>query len=476
MAETINAPAPATVPPAPARKHIRVKASQLGHILATIRYVESRGDYTAPPNKGNASGAYQFIARTWGGYAGYAHAYLAPPEVQDERAAADVMEFLERWDHDVSMIPVMWYYPAAARDLSLMDVVPVPSAGNVLTVREYQTRWLGVFSFLAGQPLPPTLSAEERRARAGLPPELPGRDESSVAIAYPVLGPSRVAVPECDASDPPADGPDPSLFADAGLCDEQAPGVVFGVQLQPVLAVADGVITAIDDDPGSDRPISVDVTDVTGRRFVHAGFNDDTPGTDDGAAPDHLRLSGLVHIGATVRAGQVLGFMGNSATLPLGIRAEVPTDATVTIDPDAVAPHVRISVFEIDGTPVDAFGPLIDALFRQTCTVATGPWAMPANGSGHRPTTVETTDNDRTIDSEWVIDERGRVTSTGWAAMINPHDGCTYAPAEAHGPGAAGSNEVPLTWLVPIDLPTSIWVRLAVEEQGRPLPGLVRRG
>jgi hypothetical protein len=370
---------------------------------------------------------------------------------------------------------VLWYYPQAALDPTLMDVVPLPSAGNVLTIREYQTRWLGIFSFISGQPVPPTLTAADRRARAGLPPKLPGADEVSIAIAYPVLGPSRVAVPECDASDPPDEGPDPSIYASAGLCDEQPPGIVFGVQLQPVLAVADGVVTAVRDDPASDDPISVVVTDVTGRSYIHSGFNDDSPGTDDNAAPSHLRLSGLARVGSTVRAGQVLGFMGNSEPLPLGIRASVPTDATVSIDPDAVAPHIRISIVEIDGTPVDALGPLIDAMFRQTCTVATGPWAMPANGTGHRVRTIETTDNDRTIDSEWVIGESGRVTSAGWAAMINPHDGCAFAPSEPHGPDAAGSNDVPLNWLVAIDVPTAIWVKLAADEAAFSSPAILLR-
>lgn len=469
------APAPATtttttkpaLPAAPPARNIPVSADRIEHILATIRYLESRGDYLAPPNKGNASGAYQFIGSTWANYGGYAHAYLAPPEVQDERARLDVEMFLTRWNYDVSMIPVMWYYPAASKNWALMDIVPVPSAGNVLTIREYQTRWLGIFSFLSGQPLPPVLTEADRRARAGLPPELPDTADGVTAIAYPVLGPSRVAVPECDASDPPDRGPDPSLYTSAGLCAEQAPGVVFGVQLQPVLAVAHGVVTAVHDDPGSGDPISVVVTDVTGRRYIHSGFNDDNPGTDDGSAPYHLRLSGLARVGLTVRAGQVLGFMGNSEPLPLGIRAEVPTDATVSIDPDAVAPHIKISIVEIDGTPVDAFGPLIDALFRQTCSVAIGPWAMPPNGEGNWPVTIETTDNDRTIDSEWVIGGAGRVTATGWAAMINPHDGCPYAPAEPHGPLAAGSNNVPLNWLVPIDVPTSIWVQLAAENAAR---------
>ena len=148
VAGTSPDPVPTTLAPpttpAPAAQQVIAYPSQIANILATIRYLESRGDYLAAPNKGRASGAYQFITSTWDNYGGYKDAYLAPPEVQDERAAADVNRFLAQWNNDVSMIPVMWYYPKASRDVSLMDIIPVPSAGNVLTVREYQQRWLAV--------------------------------------------------------------------------------------------------------------------------------------------------------------------------------------------------------------------------------------------------------------------------------------------------------------------------------------------
>ncbi len=465
---SIPAPAPA---PAPAATNVTVYPGQLGHILATIRYMESRGNYTIAPNRGNASGAYQFIQSTWNGYGGYSHAYLAPPWVQDERAAADVNRFLAQWNNDVSMIPVMWYYPRAATTPALMDVVPVPSAGNVLTIREYQQRWLAVFSFISGKPIPQPLTQADVYARAGLPPTVPPPVVAQVdpesdpteevatpapslaAVTFPVLGPSRVAAPDCDQ---------PTAAA-AGLCSETAPGIVFGVKLQPVLAVHDGVVTAVVDTPG--RPISVTVTDVNGRSYTLSGFNDDNPGTDDGSAPSHLRLSALAKIGGSVKAGQVIGFMGDSDPLPLDVRADVPTDRTIQLAPDAVAPHIRLTITELDGTPLDAYGPVIDALFRQTCSVAIGPWIVPANGSGHDVVTIETTDNDRDIDSEWVITSTGQVTASGWAAMIYPLEACAFAPPDAHGPGAAGFASVSLDWILPIDLPTAIWVELAVRDR-----------
>jgi hypothetical protein len=464
-----------TVAPAPAPQQVIAYPSQMANILATIRYLESRGDYTAPLNKGRASGAYQFITSTWDNYGGYPNAFLAPPEVQDERAAADVTKFLAQWNNDVSMVPVMWYYPRASREAELMDIVPVPSAGNVLTVREYQQRWLGVWAFLSGQPIPPTLTVEARAARMGFAPELappvaidPSTPaiERTATVAFPVLGPTRLAAPECGDAEDAAEGAGANGSAAeiraAGLCAEEAPSIIFGVKMQPVLAVADGVITDVRDEPGT--TISVTITDAVGRSYELAGFNDDNPGTNDGEAPAHLRLTNMANVGQSVRAGQVLGFMGDSSPLPVGIRSDVPTDATVQIPTDAVAPHIRLTIVDLDGTPVDAYGPVLDALFRQACSVGIGPWSGVPAGPGLQAVTTETTDDNRKIDSEWVVTETGEVNASGWAAMIYPNEGCGWAPPEKRGPGAGGPTTAPVSWLAPIDLPTSIWIDLAVRD------------
>ena len=117
---------------------------ELAAILDTIRTIESGGDYTAPKNRGGASGAYQYVDSTWADYEGYDSAHLAPPEIQDARATTDVQRILATYG-DVAFVPIVWYWPVAARDSDQLDIVPMPNAGNTLTVREYQQRWLAVY-------------------------------------------------------------------------------------------------------------------------------------------------------------------------------------------------------------------------------------------------------------------------------------------------------------------------------------------
>lgn len=115
-------------------------------ILATIRQLESGGDYTARAAGSSASGAYQFLDSSWASYGGYTRAYLAPPAIQDAKAAEYATSILAANDNDPASVPVAWYIghipPPGSPE---WDTVPAPGAGNRLTPREYQTKWMDVY-------------------------------------------------------------------------------------------------------------------------------------------------------------------------------------------------------------------------------------------------------------------------------------------------------------------------------------------
>jgi hypothetical protein len=115
----------------------------LSKFMAAIRSVESGGNYKAigpPTDWGRATGAYQFIDSTWGGYKGYRSAYLAPKAVQDARAEQLMSGYykeFKRWD----LVAVAWHGgPGAARraqrDPAYMRQI---SDGN-LTTSQYVDR------------------------------------------------------------------------------------------------------------------------------------------------------------------------------------------------------------------------------------------------------------------------------------------------------------------------------------------------
>jgi hypothetical protein len=118
--------------------------AELGAILATIRTLESGGDYSAESSSSTASGAYQFLDTTWGGYGGYPRAKDAPPAAQDAAALELANRILAANNGDVATVPVSWYLGHVPVGTE-WDTVPA-APGNTLTPREYQARWLQIYS------------------------------------------------------------------------------------------------------------------------------------------------------------------------------------------------------------------------------------------------------------------------------------------------------------------------------------------
>lgn len=106
-------------------------------VMAAIRQVESSNDYQIRNNVSTASGAYQIIDSTWGGYEGYERAYLAPPSVQDKRARELMEKQLTKVDNDPDLLAAWWFLGRVPRGVE-WDIAP---ASNPITPRQYVERF-----------------------------------------------------------------------------------------------------------------------------------------------------------------------------------------------------------------------------------------------------------------------------------------------------------------------------------------------
>ena len=111
-------------------------------IRDAIGMAESGGDYVAQNPKSSASGKYQYIESTWGGYGGYATAKEAPPEVQDQRALEDVQASLEKYQNDPEKVIAAHYYPKWADDKSKWDTPPVSGSPTIRQYVDYVMNYL----------------------------------------------------------------------------------------------------------------------------------------------------------------------------------------------------------------------------------------------------------------------------------------------------------------------------------------------
>jgi len=118
--------------------------------LAALRQVESSGNYNARSKISSASGAYQYIDSTWGGYGGYQRAYQAPKHIQDQRARQDALNQFNRYGN-WEQVAAHHFYPAWAGDKSKWN--NAPGRGNP-SVNTYVRKVMGNMGRPGGAPLP----------------------------------------------------------------------------------------------------------------------------------------------------------------------------------------------------------------------------------------------------------------------------------------------------------------------------------
>ncbi len=373
--------------------------------MSATRQLESGGDYAAAAGGSSASGAYQVIDSTWAGYGGYARAVDAPAAVQDQFAYESMVTILKRFGNDVSAIPLAWYYPAALRNESLMDVVPLPEAGNVLTPRQYQARWMSAF---------------HRLLEDGSPVFLPADTDALIpAIAFPVLGPTWFY----DDWHAPRDGG-----------DRVHEGLDFlGVDGQPVRAAFDGVVTMFRPHNVGRPGIGITITRDDGLRANY--FHLDT----------ELRWHPDLVVGDTVKAGQVIAYMGSTG--------------------NAGIPHLHFELRTDEGEPIAPYAATLEAIQREQCSVGIGPWSTEFSSPAEIAEAIAAAElaaaeaaerGDEPIeesiapeplvyviegpdDAVWVVSSDGSVKASGRGALVAPDQGaCSTVPEGEFGTDAQG--------------------------------------
>lgn len=110
---------------------------------------------------------------------------------------------------------------------------------------------------------------------------------------------------------------------------------LFAPRMTPLLATVDGTI----DQMGFGLKLSgnyVSIRGADGWRYLYMHMNNDRPGTDDGLASRLQVAPPGIHIGARVKAGQVVGYVGdsgNAETTPPHVHFEIRTPDNVAINP-----------------------------------------------------------------------------------------------------------------------------------------------
>ena len=135
-------------------------------------------------------------------------------------------------------------------------------------------------------------------------------------LVYPIDAPRQFA----DTFGAPRDGGD-RLHQGIDL---------FAPKMTPVVATAAGRISAVDWSPSAG--FYIDVTHAGGWRSRYLHLNNDTPGTDDGLGFGIAEGSG---VGASVAAGQVIGYVGDSGNA------------------ESSSPHLHFELRTRDWTPVN---------------------------------------------------------------------------------------------------------------------------
>lgn len=214
---------------------------------------------------------------------------------------------------------------------------------------------------------------------------------------------------------------------------------ILAEKLTPVVAVADGTVRWLFDERGGDCcAISVVHDDGWRSRYLH--LNNDTPGTDDGKG---YGIARGIRVGARVRAGQVIGFVGDSGNA------------------EATSAHLHFELRRPDGTPVDPFTTLQAALAHPSTSPApriAGPAVRPPadlrpelRRPGRAPEVRPAEPRSPVAEERTELPEAGDEPVAGEEPGVEPTaPGLPTDEAEAPGEADERAETLPVTPFVPV--------------------------
>ena len=115
---------------------------------------------------------------------------------------------------------------------------------------------------------------------------------------------------------------------------------LMGAKMTPLVAAADGTVTALRHDNTGLSGNSLTITDAEGWRYVYIHLNNDRPGTDDGANIYDQAFAPGLRRGSVVEAGDLVAYMGDSGNA------------------ENAGSHLHFELHRPDGTVVNAYDSL----------------------------------------------------------------------------------------------------------------------
>jgi hypothetical protein len=173
--------------------------------------------------------------------------------------------------------------------------------------------------------LTPLLVATTLAAPAGAANFAPDANEVVRPIVFPVVGPNTFT---------------DTFGACRSGCTRKHAGIdVMAAKLTPLVAARDATVVNLKDTatPDGSQGNYLMLRDAEGWEYWYIHLNNDTPGTDDGANPKEWIFGPGIERGAKVRAGQLVGFVGDSGNA------------------EWTAPHLHFEIHKPDRTIINPY-------------------------------------------------------------------------------------------------------------------------